>query len=460
MNIDHKPLNEQTLTKPVQTTGEDTMVTIDTQETTQTPAIQAKGALDQAKNDFFAKKRSLDTAQADLMANLPTAVVKVNTLSAPAETTEIERDEHLLEKLAPWPESVDGFELFVELIKILKTHTVMDEDSYVAVALWVMRTYLHDSFNVSPLLAISSPQKRCGKSTLLDLIFALAYRTKFTSNTSAAAFYYAIDQAQPTMVIDEMDSFAKSKEGLFNVMKASHVKGRAWVSRAVANPNGGYSEQPIRCWTPIAFASIGSTNELDQALADRSVTVQLQRKAAWQNVEPVGVDLFERMQPLRRKLLRFALDHEKAVAKAQIKPHSLGNDRAVDNWAPLFTIAKQIGPQALGWCQGAYESHHERNKAEEKDVETLLLEDLQWIFDQSDRDKMSSKELIDELKAMEERPWGYRVSGSEMNPRKLASMLAPFKVHPKQLTIFGQNQRGYALKDLQPVFDRYLDESV
>ena len=47
------------------------------------------------------------------------------------------------------------------------------EHSADAAALWVMHTYLLDAFHISPRLAIASPEKQCGKTTLIDVTHAL-----------------------------------------------------------------------------------------------------------------------------------------------------------------------------------------------------------------------------------------------------------------------------------------------
>jgi energy-coupling factor transporter ATP-binding protein EcfA2 len=47
-----------------------------------------------------------------------------------------------------------------------------------AIALWVLHTWLVNNFNMSPRLAIASPTKGCGKTTLLRLLNHIARRAK------------------------------------------------------------------------------------------------------------------------------------------------------------------------------------------------------------------------------------------------------------------------------------------
>ena len=70
----------------------------------------------------------------------------------------------------PWPSPVDGAKLLDDLVKEFKRFVVMADHERDIVALWIVHTYLLDNFLVTPRLAIRSPVKRCGKTTLLDLL--------------------------------------------------------------------------------------------------------------------------------------------------------------------------------------------------------------------------------------------------------------------------------------------------
>ena len=49
--------------------------------------------------------------------------------------------------------------------------TLEDPTAADALALWAVHTYLLDSFGISPGLAITSPEKGCGKTTALSRIW-------------------------------------------------------------------------------------------------------------------------------------------------------------------------------------------------------------------------------------------------------------------------------------------------
>jgi len=77
----------------------------------------------------------------------------------------------------------------------------MPEGGPEAVTLWIMHTYCHEAAFVSPLLGITSPERRCGKSTLQSLLTALVRRPLPASNISPAAVFRSIERWRPTLLI-------------------------------------------------------------------------------------------------------------------------------------------------------------------------------------------------------------------------------------------------------------------
>lgn len=67
----------------------------------------------------------------------------------------------------PWPEPVDGTALVSELTSAIRRYVVLSDDATIPVALWLIHTFCFDAFQCTPRLAITSPEKRCGKTTSL-----------------------------------------------------------------------------------------------------------------------------------------------------------------------------------------------------------------------------------------------------------------------------------------------------
>ena len=122
----------------------------------------------------------------------------------------------------PWPDPVDGAALLSEMTAAIRKYAVMEVGSAEIVALWVLHAHALDAFQISPRLAITSPEKRCGKTTALDVVQFLAPRPLSTSNTTAAAIFRTIEAAQPTLLIDEADTFLTNNEDIRGVLNSGH----------------------------------------------------------------------------------------------------------------------------------------------------------------------------------------------------------------------------------------------
>src|ERR1700745_1735426 len=75
-----------------------------------------------------------------------------------------------LPEIKPWPGAVNGSELLDQIVGCLREYLVLPSGSAEITALWVLHTHVFDCFMITPRLAITSPEKGCGKTTLLDVI--------------------------------------------------------------------------------------------------------------------------------------------------------------------------------------------------------------------------------------------------------------------------------------------------
>ena len=76
----------------------------------------------------------------------------------------------------PWPEPVDGAALLDELSGLVSRFVVLPKRAADALALWMVHTYAFELGDVTAYIGVESPEKRCGKSTLLTLLSRLVNR--------------------------------------------------------------------------------------------------------------------------------------------------------------------------------------------------------------------------------------------------------------------------------------------
>jgi hypothetical protein len=69
-----------------------------------------------------------------------------------------------------WASAVNLGELLTDAAAALRRHVVLPDASRDVVALWAAHTWVYDKFDHSPRLGITLPRRRCGKSTLIDVL--------------------------------------------------------------------------------------------------------------------------------------------------------------------------------------------------------------------------------------------------------------------------------------------------
>jgi hypothetical protein len=104
----------------------------------------------------------------------------------------------------PWPEQVNGAALLDALHRHLTRYVVLPVHADAALSLWVLNTWVFESFDIAPYLSITSPTRRCGKTVLMTLLYWLCCRGKKSDNMSKPAIYRSVDAERPTLVLDEV----------------------------------------------------------------------------------------------------------------------------------------------------------------------------------------------------------------------------------------------------------------
>src|SRR5262245_57487461 len=104
-------------------------------------------------------------------------------------------------EIEPWPKPVAGAALLNDIATTIRNHVVMSDSARDICALWTVHTYLIRRFKISPKLSIRSPVKRCGKSTLIEVLAELVFRAWTTGSITKAALFRLIDMWHPTLLI-------------------------------------------------------------------------------------------------------------------------------------------------------------------------------------------------------------------------------------------------------------------
>ena len=352
-----------------------------------------------------------------------------------------------IEDLQPAENPIQGQQLATTINDLYQAHIKAGEHDYSAITLWTFLTYCYDEFDILTKLLLKSPQKRCGKSTLLEMLEALVYKGKLASGISSASIYRAVDMYKPCLLLDEADAYMKQDENMRGIVNAGHKRRSAHIVRCEGDP---IETKDFSLWSPMAISGIGKQAG---TIMDRSIVINMRRKLPGEIVHKIPRRFYENNRVLRKQLLRWSQDNKEALHVANPPmPHS-DNDRATDNWHPLFCIAEVIGGD---WPQKALCAFEEAaGLVTDEDNAIMLLEDLQKLF--SSNDRLHSGEIISKLVEMEDRPWSEFIHNTyPISKNRLAEMLKEFDIRPKQMKFNGVNLRGYKKQFFAETFARYL----
>lgn len=74
----------------------------------------------------------------------------------------------------PWPTEVDGPALADDLQAAFERYLTLPAEASSALTLWTIHTHAFRAADNFPILAVLSPEKRCGKTTLLRFLEVVA----------------------------------------------------------------------------------------------------------------------------------------------------------------------------------------------------------------------------------------------------------------------------------------------
>jgi hypothetical protein len=325
------------------------------------------------------------------------------------------------------------------------------------VVLWIAATHAVQAWNCAPRLVIRAPEKRCGKSRLLDMADGMVHRPLMTTNASPSAVYRSIGlmpSDPPTLLIDEADTIFGPKAGdhedLRGLLNAGHQRGRPTLRYDA----GSRSVERIETFAMAALAGIGT---MPDTIEDRAAVIRMRRRAAGETVQPYRV---RRDGPvladLRNRLHAWVIMHLDELTNAA--PLMPLEDRAADTWEPLIALADLAGGR---WPQAARDAAlkllAELQDSTEVSQSVRLLIDCRTAFGAATA--LPSNVLAQRLRADEESPWQEMPAPGGLTVRRLAALLREFDITPKNHRWEdGTQSKGYTRDDFADAWARYCPE--
>jgi putative DNA primase/helicase len=327
-------------------------------------------------------------------------------------------------------DAVDGPELVRDLVADLSRYVSLGPEFAVATAFWALHTYALDYTFISPRLAITAPEPRCGKTTLIDWLETVAQRPMKSDNLTAAVAFHVVDEKRPSLLIDGADTFLATRDELRGILNSGHRR------------NGFVLRHDYRAGRTISYSTfsacaIAMLGDLPATLQDRSIRIRLRRRRADEKIDSLRAG--RAGDELAQRCARWVSDNFDSLAVADpAVPPQLFN-RTADNWLPLIAIADVIGGE---W------------------PETIRKVALKIVAADAGDDFTPGTRLLAEIReALGERKW---ISSSalakslSMSPKLLATKLRGYDVVPRQERRTTGPARGYRAEWFADAFARYL----
>jgi hypothetical protein len=359
--------------------------------------------------------------------------------------------------LAPNPE-VSTAKPLGRLQDLIARYVIVTDEQRLIIALWIVHSHIVGHLNHTAYLAVTSPEKQCGKTQLLLLIRSLVPRPWLCSLPSEAVVYRNIDANHPTLLMDETDAIfnprtADRYEGLRAILNNGYRTGIP-VPRCIGNSS---TPQDFHVFGAKVLAGIGA---LPDTVADRSIPIRLERKRKTEKVTRFRDREVEALaEPIRTAVEAWAAANGETVAAARPALPDELSDRIQDGAEAIIAIADMLG---CGDDARHALVHLTAEKARTDSSESLrlqLLRDTRAAFAIHGDRNLQTKELLQALYVNEDGfNWLAGYYGRKLEDRDLASLLRDYGIssHSVWSPPLQTSAKGYRYDDFVGPWERYL----
>lgn len=376
------------------------------------------------------------------VSTLDTEIVKLRPRTAP--------DGQALE---PWDNPVDGADLLDALAAEYRKFIVLPAHADVVLALWTLHTYSWESCEYSPIIAITSPVRACGKSRVLDVLEKLAHKPFRTGNMSEPVLFRVLASRKPSVLIDEFDTIPEDRrDALANILKHGfHLSG------CVHRIEGEAKKEVVefKVFGPKALACI-KLSTLDGATVSRCINIRMQRKKS--ELKVARLRRYDGSE-WQRKCLRWTNDNREHIEPATAEMPNALDDREQDIYEPLFVLANLAGGDWPEKIRNAALALCGESADATQDAAVQLLGWIKTYFTETGTDKVTSAVLVKWLNEREDAPFSTWSNSRGIGQNDIRRHLAGFEIRPNTIRIGAQTAKGYAYAWFEDAFASYLAET-
>jgi CHC2 zinc finger len=317
------------------------------------------------------------------------------------------------------------------------------------VATWILTTYVHDRFQYMPILWITSPVMRCGKSRLVDILDRLVWNSSGSViNTSAAALYYMTAEGC-TFLADEVENLKNSDREQFGtiigIINAGFAKG-ATVRRMV-QIEGEWVQKKFPVYGPKVLSGIATVSD---TIRDRSLPIRMIRKSRKEKVIRFNMRREgQRLGEIAASMALWAGENGEMIEKIYDdlpdQPELAGcDDRFLDIIDPILSVVKFADAESANGGNRIIDElmpllkdlGGQRGESQSDEAVVALLGLLEIILDGSAKMFITSADLHERMKGTSGLQW----IGST---KAMATFLSKFDLVSRHNP--GGKKRGYEI---------------
>lgn len=260
--------------------------------------------------------------------------------------------DYSVEKYVKGEVDINPYKLYLEIRNLIQKHVFFKyeyESAFLAVAIMTWPMYM--IFNAIGYIHLWA-EKRSGKTTVMEILYALGFNSMMSSSMTDAAIFRSIEMYRPVLLIDEAENLNPTAQARDNgqtekleLLKSGYKKSGS-ATRCEGQNN---SVVTFHNYSPKVFAG---TKKADNVLADRMIMIAMKRAKEGVKIEElIEAKVKDHTDNLRDMTYCFGMQHAAEIEKIYL--HGIDSQkeklakhkvifRAKELWTPYLCTALLI----------------------------------------------------------------------------------------------------------------------
>jgi hypothetical protein len=237
--------------------------------------------------------------------------------------------------------------LLGQIMAIILACVDISRDDTCLVAAFVMSTWVIESLQVAPYLALIG-LPRSGKTTLLQVLNLLCRRPLLTADVTSAAFYEVYERLTPTLLVDETLTTG-NRRALFHLLKTGTTRGTVTLRKG----------RSLKAFGPKVISCTELPN--DVGVNSRCVIIPMQETSRTNLAKPSDKKILDLTGGLQQQLLQYRLENYNSLRLPKVE----GDERLYSRTRDLYqALALPLASNAdmCGCLVQLFETQQEINR--------------------------------------------------------------------------------------------------